>query len=589
MTGAPTELEPNRQDAPQGKPDLFTSPTEGQRRAAAMQRRKRIGKHLSEALIAAVVGGVVTIMVWQQATAPATQTPEIKPMASAAQDKGVMATNLAQPAAPAPNKVEIRALHGEATTAALTPNKDQAQTTTRFEPITLPAPTQMNLAAATPTHAPLAANTAKIDEKKGGATPDMHSKGGAIPAIELMDDAVSAELDPLDEPGQAEAKKEHDELVPVIKAKAESQPTADVATKVTAQPKSEAKVAPISAPRPPMLAQPLIDPKPAPAPIKAEAKTEAKTEAKAAPAVKSEAKATATTHADAKSGFPSAQPDGLFLVTAGSYANAQGAEKIQKKLTDAGIPVRLRKSLVNNHAVHHLLTGPFANVEIATQAVATIKARTGIEARYVTMPEANPQAAKSGKSPVTVAKPASSSAVKESVAKETAVNKAAPAKAVVTAKAAPVAEKEQSAPKAATAAKSATPTKEKETTTAKAAPVKAPAPAKEKEAVVAKATPAAPVKSVTVTAKAVPAKETASKPRSAEYVAIAGSFTTPESANQMRRRLTEQGIASYTKVSSIEGKEYTHVMVGPFASQQEADQKLHAFQKGSAGAMAKAH
>ncbi|MBF0165966.1 MAG: hypothetical protein HQM01_15930, partial [Magnetococcales bacterium] len=84
MTGAPKELDPNRQAAQQGNADIFVPLTEGQRRAAAIQRRKRIGKHLSEALIAAVVGGVVTIMVWHQAAPPAAQNTESKTVVTAA-------------------------------------------------------------------------------------------------------------------------------------------------------------------------------------------------------------------------------------------------------------------------------------------------------------------------------------------------------------------------------------------------------------------------------------------------------------------------------------------------------------------------
>ncbi|MBF0271694.1 MAG: SPOR domain-containing protein [Magnetococcales bacterium] len=114
---------------------------------------------------------------------------------------------------------------------------------------------------------------------------------------------------------------------------------------------------------------------------------------------------------------------------------------------------------------------------------------------------------------------------------------------------------------------------------------KATAPAKEtaKAPVKEVAKAATPAKKETTTAKA---KENAAS-HAGEFVANAGSFSNAENANQLRRRLTERGITSYTKVSTINGKEYTHVMVGPYSSQREADVKVSSIHK-EVGVLAKA-
>ncbi|MBF0190447.1 MAG: SPOR domain-containing protein [Magnetococcales bacterium] len=701
MTGAPNELDPSRQESPQAKPDILIAPTEGQRRAATIQRRKRIGKHLSEALIAAVVGGVVTIMVWHQASPPTAQTTETpsvviagsNPGATSASPITLPAQSGAQTAAIAPRTENKPAAHPETDAA----KGNTPQTTAKLEIIPTPVGTPMNA-------------TASVKTDDGRQTSDTLAKSGAVPTDDMMEDAISAEMEaPLAEsasgalamePGQtgatdsaktAKIDAEEARQVPVIQAKSEPVKPTEGAIPMA---KPEAKTTPLPAPKAAVhaadaKAAPMIDPKAAAATVKTDAKPATTT------ATATLAKPEPKTHSEAKAGFPQVQADGHFLVTAGSYSNALGAEKIQKKLTDAGIPVRLRKSTLNNHTVHHLLTGPFANAELAGQAVATIKERTGVEARYVSMPEANPQSAKTmTKQPAT--------AVKESAAKENQAKAATPAKEIIkamapaqkeTAKAAaPIKEIAKAAAPVATpaakeskevkevakiaapaakesaakavvkeVAKVAAPVKETKEVAKAAAPVKetketkevakVAAPVKEtketkevakasapatkesakaavkevakasapatkesakaavkevakasapatkesaKAAVkeVAKASApatkesakaAVPAKKETTTAKA---KEHAA-PHAGEFVANAGSFSNPDNANQLRRRLTERGIPSYSKVSTINGKEYTHVMVGPYSTQREADVKMGSVQK-EVGVMAKA-
>ncbi|MBF0165210.1 MAG: SPOR domain-containing protein [Magnetococcales bacterium] len=623
MTGAPIESESPRQEIPQANADIIINPTEGQRRAAAIQRRKRIGKHLSEALIAAVVGGVVTLMVWNHAAPPGNQSAEsLRSLVTASSEQKIDAKSdgaavtrtetvipagaagmAAAPAAPAAK--------GDAEAAL---RKDLAEALSHAASQAPIAKGTEGLAAAKiePIPAPIAPLGAALDGKKSEAEIALAARS-APSSEEMAEDAIGAAMegpadDSLDDglsvekaksALKGEALKAPVTEVPVIKAKSEAVKAAEAPAMAKAQP----------LPRMP-------EPKPL-----AHA-TEAKAEAKAIPAPllapKSEAKA-APLAQEAKVNFPQSQADGSFLVTAGSYSNVQGAERIQKKLSDAGIPVRLRKSQLNNHTVHHLLTGPFATVEMAGQAVATIKERTGIEARYVTVAES--QASKGIKKSVTSAKLATDNAAKSAAArtpvakapakapaKETTVAKAqpqAPAKAtpVTVAKAPAKAVKETTVAKAAVA----TPIKAKESTVAKApasvpvkeAPVaKATVPAAAPAITIAKvATPAiAPAKEAPVAKAPVPAiapvKEvTAAKeitiPRTGEFVAHAGSFSNPENANQLRRRLIERGISSYTKVSTINGKEYTHVILGPFPNQHDADVKMSTLHK-ETGIVAKA-
>ncbi|GAB0058633.1 hypothetical protein SIID45300_02986 [Candidatus Magnetaquicoccaceae bacterium FCR-1] len=622
MTGASIESETPRQEAPQANADILINPTEGQRRAAAIQRRKRIGKHLSEALIAAVVGGVVTLMVWNHAAPPGTQSAEsLRSLVTASSEKksdaksdgaavtrtetvipaGAAGMAAAAPVAPATAKNDAE--------AAL--RKDLAEAMPHAVPQAPVAKGADALSAAKiePIQAPIAPLGVALDGKRSDAEIALAAKGSAR-SEELAEDAIGAAMegsadDSLDDglsvekaksALKGEAAKAQITEVPVIKAKGEAPAIAK--------------------------AQPLPRmPEPKPLAHAAEAKTEAKAIPAPTLAPKSEAKAAPLAQ---EANFPRSQADGSFLVTAGSYSNVQGAERIQKKLSDAGIPVRLRKSQLNNHTVHHLLTGPFATVEQAGQAVATIKERTGIEARYVTVAES--QASKGIKKSVTSAKLATDGATKgaaarttvakapaKAPAKETTVAKAAvqaPAKAtpVTMAKApAKAPAKESAVAKAAVA----TPVKAKESAVAKAT-----APAPVKEATVAKATvpaaapaitiakvatpaiaPTAPAKESPVVAKApatsvAPVKEaTAAKeitiPRTGEFVAHAGSFSNPENANQLRRRLIERGISSYTKVSTINGKEYTHVILGPFPNQHDADVKMSTLHK-ETGIVAKA-
>ncbi|MEO5345341.1 MAG: SPOR domain-containing protein [Magnetococcus sp. YQC-9] len=634
MTGAPIESETPRQEAPQANADIIINPTEGQRRAAAIQRRKRIGKHLSEALIAAVVGGVVTLMVWNHAAPPGTKSAESgRPVVTAANElksegkSEAVATTRTETVIPAgaaglPAKPDT-----EAKGAA---RSELAELLPKSEPLALSEKSDPQAAARIERIEPIPAPIA-LDGRKVGSELNLAAKG-AVRSEELAEDAIGASMEgagdePLDDglsvekaknALKAEAGKGHSAEVPVIKAKVETAKPAEAAVKAPALPRmpepkplahaTEAKAA--GAPANAALAI---------APVKSENKAAAAT----AIAPKSDAKAAAPLAQEAKGNFPQSQADGHYLVTAGSYSNALGAERIQKKLADAGIPVRMRKSQMNNHTVHHLLTGPFATAELAGQAVSTIKERTGVEARYVTVAET--QASRGAKKPLTLAKPASApawpGAAKEASAKSVTAHPtvakavaAAPAKAreatVVAKGAAPAKAKE------ATVAKGAAPAKAKEATvTVAKAPInkgakeatvaKGAAPAKAKEATIAKAvapvtTPVAiaPAKETTVAKGAAPAatanplkEATAAKeitiPRTGEFVAHAGSFSNPANANQLRRRLTERGISSYTKVSTINGKEYTHVILGPFPNQHEADVKMGTFQK-ETGIVAKA-
>ncbi|MBF0271695.1 MAG: SPOR domain-containing protein [Magnetococcales bacterium] len=505
MTGATNELDPSRQEPPQAKPDVFIAPTEGQRRAATIQRRKRIGKHLSEALIAAVVGGVVTIMVWHQASPPTAQTTETKSVVIAGAELGTSANPITLPAQSGANahaQMAAIAPKAESKPVAAHPetelNKGSAQTTARIE--TIPTPTAM------PMNPPAAA--ARMDDKNPAR--ETLAKNGATPTEEMMEDAISAEMDPpslaetanaADHANPAKIEAEESRQVPVIQAKSEPVKGAESAipaAKAVSVTKAEAKAAPLPAPKAVTHA---AEAKAVAAPTKADAKPAT---IAATAATKTDAKAAPATHSEAKAGFPQAQADGHFLVTAGSYSNAMGAEKIQKKLADAGIPVRLRKSTLNNHTVHHLLTGPFANAELASQAVATIKERTGIEARSVSMPEANPQSAKNAvKQPATAAKPTAS---KESPAKEMHAKATTPAKEIIKAMAPVHKETTKAAAPIKEIAKASAPVKELAKATA---PVKETKEAKDAKEVkeVAKAT--APAKE---TAKA-PVRKKSPKPR----------------------------------------------------------------------------
>ncbi|MBF0342340.1 MAG: SPOR domain-containing protein, partial [Magnetococcales bacterium] len=471
MTGAPKELDTPRQEPQQGNADIFISPTEGQRRAAAIQRRRRIGKHLSEALIAAIVGGVVTIMVWHQSAPPTAQNTETKTVVMAAADTKALA---AQGAALAPQagiqsgalapKADLRGTAADAQAKKsdlMAAAKPEAQTGA----IASGAP--VNLATGNgvidPIH-PIPMATAALQGRSG--------------ADELAEDAIGAEMEhSMDDPATDGALKDKAKApiknsaahgaddarqVPILKAKSEpARPEMPIpaTAKAPAMPKMEAKAAPIPAPK----AAP-AHPVEAKAAAPALASAAPKADAKAVTAPKAETKAGQT---EAKVTFPAVQADGHFLVTAGSYSNMKGAEKIQKKLADAGIPVRMRKSMVNNHTVHHLLTGPFASAEIATQAVATIKERTGVDARFVSMPDANLQAAKSSHHPVTAAKPV---AAKDNAAKDAQAKSAPVIKETVAAKA-PVA-KDAKVAVAVAEAPAVKETAAKRVTVAKAAPAK---------------------------------------------------------------------------------------------------------------------
>lgn len=540
MTGTPNDLDTTRHEPPTGTADIFISPGESNRKASN-GRNRRIGRILTESFLAAAVGGIITLLVWHQVTPNS---------ASNAQSK----LNLeAKSEATTPGKLDELT---EAKTEAKTTEKAEVkpEVTAKFESLDdfMVEPTTPGAKASQSE-----LNSLEIPKESKDISDKVvagSNSKATNPMNESMDDSLDVPMDdsmadsldePMDNPsdptiaristepkiinkanGQsvnakdlynvpilkadakvnADAKKKYITLAPLA---SKTVPVTDVEPK--AEPKVEAKVISITKVDPKInaIALPKIE-------AKVEPKVEAKIESKVL--TTAEAKAEPTTEktpmptAKVQFGFPPIQDDGQFIVTAGSFASQQGAEALQKKLSEAGIPIRLRKSMSNNKTMYHLLTGPFASTEIATRAVMAIKERTGVESRYLTMRGPNPKTSEN--------RQAVASKQPVAVSTDTAIKKA-PAKADAVVK----------------------------------------APQENKKAAIA--TP------------------------KGNFVATAGSFSNAANANQLRQRIEKQGVAAYTKMALVNGKEYTHVIMGPFTSQKEADKTLESIQK-QIGVMAKA-
>ncbi|MBF0439605.1 MAG: SPOR domain-containing protein [Magnetococcales bacterium] len=468
MTGATNDLDTPRQAPPRGNADIFISPSEGNRKAM-ITHRKNIGKRLSEALMAAVVGGVFTFMVWHQSSPTATQSVEAKATIEAKVEPKAEEKPEAKVEAKVETKVETKAKFEELMDA-MEEQKADLSTSSKGTPT-------IN----TPVDSVVEADKPAKDEPTTTAKIATKSEDASIDAInDTLDEAMD---DPMDEPLD-------DSLIEPKASKAPSEPST---TKAKVAPKTKAiSLSKVDAKH---LTSTAVEVKPAakPTPV-------IKAEAKAIPMVKPEISPASAPATVTKSvaNFPAAQADGRYLVTSGTFSTATSAEKAQKKLADAGIPVRVRASTSSNKTVHHVLTGPFATAEVAGQVVTTIKEHTGLEARFVIM--------------------SSGSAAKP-----------------------PVAAKGVTAPVKATQTKTAAP-------------------------------PKPPV--------------VASAPHTGNFVATAGSFKNADNANQLQRRLAEHGVATYLKKATVNGQEYTQVILGAFQTQHDADMKANAIQK-EIGTMAK--
>ncbi|MBF0294959.1 MAG: SPOR domain-containing protein [Magnetococcales bacterium] len=537
MTGAVHDLDTSRQDPPTGTADIFISPNENNR-LAKNSRRKRIGWHLTEALVAAVVGGIVTAMVWHPPASKAAL--EMKP--------------------------ELPANEASETTEAKNDKPAKFDSMDEF----------MGGKGDEKTAEAMAALTEKEEVKIEVEGPQLANKG----KNDLLDDTLDLNMEEPADDSMDDAMSEPVEEMPLVSDETAAKPVVASATAheaaqpakrylsmtkidlnkgVATQPAStETPKAPTEArkmvppPRPEAKALSLTRVEPKAAPAKAESKTpETRPELKTAPKSEARPQSKAAPILEAKPGdaghgkteFPHEQTDGQFLVTAGSFSNLAGAEKLQKQLNDAGIPVRLAKSTYQNKPMHHLLTGPFASSDLAGKAVTIIKERGGVEAKALSVPSAK-QNALPGDATRTAAAP------KPEVKAKPAEGKApVEVKPQVQAKAAPVADKN---------AKSDATDK--------------------KPAVVAKAQPKAPA-----AAQAEPPQKT----RFTGFVTTAASFSNPDNANAMRRRLTERGIKAFIKMAIVNGKEFSHVVMGPFATQKDADAALESVKK-EIGMMAKA-
>ncbi len=67
--------------------------------------------------------------------------------------------------------------------------------------------------------------------------------------------------------------------------------------------------------------------------------------------------------------------------------------------------------------------------------------------------------------------------------------------------------------------------------------------------------------------------------RAGEYVVLAGSFTNVDNANRVHNRLRKHEIPSRLKTSHVNERLFTHVMVGPYEGQEEADRMVTEIRK----------
>ena len=95
-----------------------------------------------------------------------------------------------------------------------------------------------------------------------------------------------------------------------------------------------------------------------------------------------------TSNKDIFPDFPESQPDGRFMVLAGSFVNDENATRIFDKLAMAGVPVRSRKAMVGGQQHTHLLVGPYEQQDTAELAVSLIRKRTDLPVDYTTMDDA---------------------------------------------------------------------------------------------------------------------------------------------------------------------------------------------------------
>ncbi len=526
MTGAAHDLDTSRQDPPTGTADIFISPNENNR-LAKNSRRKRIGWHLTEALVAAVVGGIVTAMVWHPPTSNAAL--EMKPELPASEAGETSEAKNDKPAK-FDSMDEFMAEKSEEKTS------ETASTLTEKEEVKIEVE-----------------GTQLANKGKNDLLDDTLDLNVEEPADDSLEETMSEPFEDMP------LVSDETEAKPVVAAAAreEAQPTKrylsmtkiDLGKGVAGQPAPTEIRKMVPPPRPEAKALSLTRVEPKVAPVKAESKhPEAKPEVKTAPKTDGNPQSKAAPVMEAKpvdaghgkTEFPHEQTDGSFLVTAGSFSNLAGAEKLQKQLNDAGIPVRLAKSTYQNKPMHHLLTGPFASSDLAGKAVTIIKERGGVEAKSLTVPNAR-QNGVPGDATRTAAAP------KPEVKAKPAEGKA------------PVEAKTQTQAKAAPAAGKVVEPARKPAVVAKAAP---------KEAVEAKA-------------------EAPRQTRFTGFVTTAASFSNPDNANALRRRLSERGIKAFIKMAIVNGKEFSHVVMGPFATQKDADAALEAAKK-DIGMLAKA-